>query len=210
MRYQDLVIKNGKFVGEFERMYQEFDDPWHQSEDTYYSSLSRRAVCYFLEKHNIKSIVEWGCGLGKTSSYIKNNTKQDLDMLGIDISKSAIDKASEIYPNINFQVDDISNISKYKEFDCMFFSEITWYLLENKTLDNIFDIMKNEFKSGGGENKFFIHNLVFYKKGFQKYGAEYFSSLNEFIEYCPFELLGKIQIDNEDSDTIETSVIFKL
>ena len=30
MRYQDFVIKDGKFIGEFEKMYQNFDDPWNQ------------------------------------------------------------------------------------------------------------------------------------------------------------------------------------
>ena len=30
-RYQDYVIKDGKFVGEFEQMYKDFDDPWEQS-----------------------------------------------------------------------------------------------------------------------------------------------------------------------------------
>ncbi len=33
MKYQDLVIKNGQFVGEFEKMYQLFDDPWNQSKE---------------------------------------------------------------------------------------------------------------------------------------------------------------------------------
>ena len=44
MKYQDLVIKNGKFVGEFEKMYQEFSDPWNQSVEVHYSSLSGDAL----------------------------------------------------------------------------------------------------------------------------------------------------------------------
>ena len=31
-RYQDYVIKDGKFIGKFEEMYQKFEDPWHQME----------------------------------------------------------------------------------------------------------------------------------------------------------------------------------
>lgn len=121
MKYQDLVIKDGKFVGEFEKMYQEVTDPWGQSRDFYYSSLSRRSICYFLEKFDIKSIVEWGCGLGRTVNYIKENTGKDIDILGIDISKTAIDKAKNFYPKLEFKVDNILNISEYEEFDCMFF-----------------------------------------------------------------------------------------
>ena len=121
MKYQDLVIKDGKFVGEFEKMYQEFSDPWNQSVEVHYSSLSRRSVCYFLEKFDINSIVEWGCGLGKTVNYIKENTGKDVDILGIDISKTAIDKAKNLYPKLDFKVDNILNISQYNNFDCMFF-----------------------------------------------------------------------------------------
>ena len=29
MKYQDLVIKDGKFIGKFEEMYQKFSDPWN-------------------------------------------------------------------------------------------------------------------------------------------------------------------------------------
>ena len=31
-RYQDYVIKDGKFIGKFEEMYQKFEDPRHQME----------------------------------------------------------------------------------------------------------------------------------------------------------------------------------
>ena len=29
MKYQDLVIKNGKFIGKFDEMYRTFKDPWN-------------------------------------------------------------------------------------------------------------------------------------------------------------------------------------
>lgn len=28
--YQDYVIRNGEFIGQFEEMYRQCDDPWHQ------------------------------------------------------------------------------------------------------------------------------------------------------------------------------------
>ena len=74
----------------------------------------------------------------------------------------------------------------------------------NKMLDEIFDIMKQKCKG-----KYFIHNLVFYK-GQQRYGLDYFSSLDQFIEFCPFKLLGKTISAYEESDCSETSSIFRI
>ena len=71
-------------------------------------------------------------------------------------------------------------------------------------IDRIFDIMKKKLKG-----KYFIHNLVFYK-GQQKYGNEYFTSLKEFISFCPFKLVGKVEIDICGNDCFETSSIFKI
>ena len=64
--------------------------------------------------------------------------------------------------------------------------------------------MKEHFKG-----KYLIVNQVFYK-GSQKYGTEYFTSLQEFIEYVPFELLGQCEATLQTDSTIETSTIFKI
>ena len=203
MKYQDLVIRDGKFIGEFERMYQIFDDPWNQTKENYVeNSISRQIVINYIKTFGIKSIIEYGCGLGKTTNFIHSNT--GIDILGIDVSETSIKKSQEKYPNLNFKVDDIINIGNYGDYNCFFFSEITWYILENKIIDKIFYKMKQKFKG-----KYFIHNLVFYK-GQQQYGKEYFTNLNEFIKFCPFELVGKVEIDIKNSNIIETSSIFKI
>ena len=45
MRYQDYVIKNGKFVGEFEKMYQNHEDPWNQTKYGFVeNNISRQVV----------------------------------------------------------------------------------------------------------------------------------------------------------------------
>lgn len=201
-RYQDLVIKNGRFVGEFDRMYVEFDDPWHQKELDVEVSISRQIVLNYAKKFNINSLVEVGCGLGKTTNFISSNSQ--LEILGVDISETAIQKASKNYPKLRFEVGNVRDIEKYFSYDCLFFSEVTWYLLEDNLIDSIFEKMIQGFSG-----KLFVHNLVFYK-GQQKYGLEYFDSLSSFITYCPFQLLGKVEIDIVDSDCIETSCIFRV
>lgn len=201
-RYQELVIKDGRFVGKFEEMYQEFDDPWSQVELKIENNISRQIVINYVNKYKISSLVEIGCGLGKTTNFISSNCKADI--LGVDISKTAINKAKNNYPALFFEVGDVRDIEKFFLYDCIFFSEITWYLLEDNLIDYTFEKMLKGFTG-----KFFIHNLVFYK-GQQKYGLEYFDSLNKFIKYCPFHLLGKVEIDLADSDCIETSCIFRV
>ena len=156
----------------------------------------------YINKYKISSLVEFGCGLGHTSNLINKNT--NIDILGVDISETSIKKAKKNYPNIGFKVDDIENICDYNNYEAFFFSEITWYLLENNKIGKIFDLMKQNL-----EGKFFIHNLVFYKSK-QEYGLDYFSNLNEFLEFCPFNLLGTLSSDYIESNTIETSTIFEI
>ena len=204
MKYQDLVIKDGNFVGEFEEMYKTFENPWNQEDELYSSNVSRRAACHFIEKYQIKSIVEWGCGLGKTSNYIKNHVKQDINITGIDVSQTAITKAKNKYQDIDFIVDDISNISNHLNYDCIFLSEITWYLLEDNLLDNVFKtLLKNSNK-----DTYLFHQLSFYKKGVQKYGTDYFSNIDEFIDFCPFDLVAKVVCELEDG--IDTLTVFRI
>ena len=45
MKYQDLMIRDVKFVVSFEKMYQLFDNPWSQTEKGYFEdSVSRNTV----------------------------------------------------------------------------------------------------------------------------------------------------------------------
>ena len=64
--------------------------------------------------------------------------------------------------------------------------------------------MRNSLKG-----KYLIHNLSFYKRS-QEYGLDYFSNLEQFIEFCPFELLSKTSTEFEERDVIETSTIFQI
>ena len=203
MKYQDFVIKDGKFIGDFEQMYKKFDNPWHQADtENVDFSFSRNAVACFINKYGIKSLVEFGCGLGFTSNFLKTNTK--VDLLGIDISPTCIKKAQKNFPEIKFKTDTIDNIDLYQDYEAFFFSEISWYLLENNTINKVFDSMRMNLKG-----KFLIHNLVFYKEN-QQYGKDYFSSPEEFIHFCPFELLGKVEVNIKNSNVIETSMLFKI
>ena len=204
MKYQDLVIKDGKFIGEFEKMYQKFDDPWNQSSsDILYNSFSRQAVINYIQKFNIKSIVEFGCGLGQTSNLILNSC-DDLSLIGVDISETAIEKARINFPSIEFKTDNILNINDYSGTQCIFLSEILWYILKDSTIDKVFKELKKNFKG-----KYLIIQQTFYK-GQQTYGLDYFSNLDELIRFCHFELLSKAICDYSSKNAYETTTIFKI
>ena len=201
-RYQDYVIKDGKLVGKFEEMYREFDSPWQQTETEQLFSKSRHTACLNIRKFGIRSVVEFGSGLGYTSDMIQRAT--GANVLGIDISETAVKKAKDRFPQIEFRADSVENIERYANYDAILFAEITWYILPQLT--SVFEKMLKHFSG-----KYFLHNLVFYKGNTQQYGKEYFRSLDEFVSYCPFRLLeSTISTMAEENSTIETSTIFKI
>lgn len=114
-RYQDLVIKKGTFVGDWERLYSEFENPWRQADDSVFNSKSRRKVFDYIKFYDIHSIVEIGCGLGFTTEFLFANSKE-LNILGVDISKSAIEKAAINFPHLAFQEADILEAINFKNY----------------------------------------------------------------------------------------------
>jgi trans-aconitate methyltransferase len=114
-RYQDLVIKNGTFIGDWDRLYSEFENPWQQADDSVVNSKSRRKVLEFIKFYNIHSIVEIGCGLGFTTEFLFANSKE-LSILGVDISKNAIEKAAINFPHLAFNEADISEAINFKNY----------------------------------------------------------------------------------------------
>jgi ubiquinone/menaquinone biosynthesis C-methylase UbiE len=169
--YQDYVIKDGKFIGQFEEMYQKFNDPWEQStrEKNSYEKLIGLEL---LKKNNHSNVVELGCGLGNYTNSIRSVVN---NCLGVDISETAIKKAKENFPECKFLVSDVDNINLYEKVDCIMMVEITWYIL-NK-LENFKNII-SKFKGVG-----VYHSLNTYPKDVQKYGKEYFTNNLEIIEY---------------------------
>jgi SAM-dependent methyltransferase len=197
--YHDYVIKDGQFIGNFESMYNECDDPWMQSSQP--NKYARIAGILHLKKFKIQSILECGCGLGYYADWIYKET--GIIAKSVDVSETSILKAKELFPHLDFSVSDITKeLNIYKELDCIMFSEIVWYILPD--LNALFDVMKNNFKG-----KFLLVNQVFYK-GTQKYGTKYFTNLAEFINFVPFELVGSCEATTISDSTIETSTIFKI
>lgn len=197
--YHDYVIKDGRFIGDFQNMYRNCADPWMQSKQP--NKYARYAGTQHIKNYNIKSVLECGCGLGYYSDWIFKET--GIVPKGIDICEEAIAKAKQLFPHLDFSVSDVTkDLKMYNELECILLSEIIWYILPD--LKPLFDIMKSSFKG-----KYLVVNQVFYK-GTQRYGTEYFTSLSDFISYVPFKLLGSCEATLADDTTIESSTIFEI
>jgi len=173
-RYQDYVIKDGKLVGEFEKMYQDYDDPWKQT--TREEWASEKAVALnLIEKLKVRRVIELGCGLGHFTNKI---AQTGVEVLGIDISETAIRKAKNSFPNCQFRTADVFEYSIYREFnpDLIIMAEITWYILDK--LDAFITFIKNEMPQ-----IYLIHLLTTYPEGIQKYGRDKFTNLQKIMSY---------------------------
>ena len=180
--YHEYVIKDGKYIGDFETMYQNCTDPWNQLEEAEISYV-RASTCISVKKYGLDSVMELGCGLGKTTNYIKKNT--GIDIIGVDISETAVEKAKNMYPDIDFRVDNVLNISKSAENINYLFAEIMWYIL-----DDLDEIIQNVSMKCRGN--YVMINQTFYPKGCQSYGTEYFSTVDEMMAYFPWKCVKKL------------------
>jgi 2-polyprenyl-3-methyl-5-hydroxy-6-metoxy-1,4-benzoquinol methylase len=101
--YQDYVIKDGALVADFEGLYQSFDDPWHQSISVHTDDTRRKIALDWPQRlknnGNVEKIIELGCGFGHFTERLR---RQGFSVTGVDISKTAIEKAKVINPDCSF------------------------------------------------------------------------------------------------------------
>ena len=177
MRNNYIFSKNNKgelkFVGDFEAVYNENNDPWGQSSCTdinykNYYNYSRNKINKFIKSLNKRngSILEVGCGLGYVVDLIARNN-QNLEVNGSDISRKAIQIAKKKFPQYNFFVNDITSDKNKidKKFDIVIFNQILWYILEK--LDHSFLNSHRILKNNGH----FIISQAFFRSG-QNYGKD--------------------------------------
>jgi SAM-dependent methyltransferase len=200
VRYQDYVIRDGKLVGDFEGLYRDCADPWHQSRSDH-TKDSRRALavnwCQRLRsEHHSARVMELGCGFGHLSKAL-----QDLSFnaVGVDISRTAIEQARQLNPNTTFVEGALSDFDFLRRFDPDIFlmAEITWYILDDLDL-----FLRNlrQHSSQRTRPTFLIHLLTTYAAGVQKYGVDHFTSLDEILKYFDLNYVesGFIRTPRED------------
>ena len=187
-KYQDYVIKDGKFIGDFEAMYTNCEDPWFQNKEENLSSSRRIIIKNWIKKINIKNkvkVCEIGCGYGHITSDLNN---EGISCIGTDISSTAINKARNLHKNSKFEVVNFDDFDFYKSQNINIFlmAEITWYVLPKL---RIFLKKLKEYKKINDEPIYLIHLLTTYPKGVQKYGKDYFFDLEGILKFFKLEYL---------------------
>lgn len=203
MRYQDYVIKDGKFIGEFERLYQECENPWHQREEARIS-YSRADTVNSIQRYGLRNVLEVGCGLGFFTAYLAKHC-QDTRITGMDISGTAIRKARAKFPEIEFFQGDLNQLDGafFERYDGVLFSEIMWYVLGG--LDRILQNIRMSIRGGT-----LMVNQTFYKEG-QKYGCEFFTSQDEMIRYLGWDVLAKTSAEIAEVPlSYESHTVFRI
>ena len=135
-KYQDYIFKDGSFVGQFDKMYEESDEiPWCQDKTAF--SLAVDLDIAILKKYCKKdsaTILDIGCGLG----YLTNRIREEIPhkkIMGIDISHRAVDKAKKIFPKIDFMALDLmrastEEIKKIGQVDFIYIKDVIWYVVD--------------------------------------------------------------------------------
>ena len=184
-RYQDYVIKNGEFIGAFEKMYRHCPDPWHQDAQ---QPLAEDIALLLLNQHRYEKALDIGCGKGRFSNRLKAKTGSSLTAL--DISPTAIRTARSRYPDIEFLVATAPPLQFPAEsFDLVVSAELLWYVLPE--LSELLAEIKRVLKPGG-------HYLLiqqFYKSKEQKYGEDIMQTSDDLLRMLPFQLVHHVEVD---------------
>ena len=199
-RYQDFVIKDDKLIGDFEGLYKNFEDPWHQSRSDQLHDTRRNIAVNWCDRlkqqFGAHRLIELGCGFGHLTQTLHEH---NFSVIGSDISKTAIKKARIIHPSATFIECALGEFEKLELFDADIYlmAEITWYVL-----DDLDGFIKNLQKVRKRRRKpiFLIHLLTTYATGIQKYGADKFTNLDEILKYFNLDYLesGFIKTPRED------------
>ncbi len=192
--YQGYSIKHGSFIGEFEAMYQNVDDPWH------IEALGRRpdmdAALMLLRQtdETFDRVLDVGCGKGYFSNLLLEATTGRI--YAFDISETAVKQARHDYPSerIEFFAHDLNRIETLpfskNSFDLIVMAQTVWCVLPG--LKNIFGCFRELMKPDGS----LLVSQHFLQPGQQKYGAEIMSTPSDLchtIEAAGFDVKATIE-----------------
>lgn len=107
-KYHPYVFDTAErqFVGRFEEMYQDERekgfDSWQQDD---LRPVDLKICLDILGQYNFSKVLDVGCGKGAFTQHLK---KANNEVLGLDLSPTAIQRATARYPDIVFRQADVS------------------------------------------------------------------------------------------------------
>lgn len=210
-KYQDLVIRNGQLIGDWENLYKTFPDAWEQSSDEQINSASRlmtRFYCQKLQKDFMSnSTLEVGCGLGWMTEFLHQNGFQSR---GTDISQECISIAKKRNSELDLHVAKFNDEKHIIDFhpNIIIMNQITWYVLDE--IHEFIDLVKKLPKTD--KPTFLIHSLAMYAKGEQTYGLEYFTNHDELKRYFDLDYIFSMTsaVHTEGQESLDTMFVAKL
>lgn len=187
-----------RFVGQFDELYREIKDPWGQIEDDYYKKR-RFDLVSSLRNIGATSVLDVGCGLGHVTQAIKIMVCKNV--VGVDISKVAVNRAKKLFPDVKFEVCDIRKQFPKGRYDAVILNGILWYILDD--LKDIFKKIEQKLDSGG----YLIISQPFIKD--QQFGREIINGYEGFINfiYNHFGLFKLIKTEYNDLGERKTDSI---
>lgn len=178
--YHDYVIKDGKFIGEFEQMYQNVTDPWRcvEQADAFKNQLLISAIRTVGEQ--VKRALDVGCGLGALTERLRQALPW-AEWHACDMSPTAVARASQDYPLPRFFVHDLSDPKTLpfqpNSLDLITMAEVMWYVLPH--LSSILDQFHRLLRPGGH----FMVLQYFLPPREQQYGKEVVALPNDLLRF---------------------------
>jgi len=199
--YRDYVIKDGKFIGAFEEMYQKIEDPWNHGDamaiqyDLALLLLRRHAIC----QHGGR-VLDIGCEKGAFTSRIRDALPQ-CSITGIDISPTAVQHAREKFGSRNIEFLSLNIQKDFRKiepsYDLIIISQLVWYILPE--LEEILDYLTDHILAING---YLLINQAFYKPEEQTYGKDKICTVEDLLRYIRIpsvEMLESNRLTNHDA-----------
>jgi SAM-dependent methyltransferase len=144
--YHPFVFRNGKFVGKFEEMYQQVKDPWHQQQVA--TGTKYDLILALTQRRSYATVLDVGSALGMFTNRLRRSQPQ-ANLAAIDVSQTAVARAKQAYPEIDFRAMDILAGLSFRDdsFDLIMMLEVLWYVLGD--VDRVMNELARVLAPGG-------------------------------------------------------------
>jgi len=128
----------------FDATYARHDDPWGYT-DRWYEERKRALTLATLPDRRYARALEIGCGIGVLTAELARRVD---DLLAVDVSAAAVDRARERVPGVRFEVADVADGLPDGPFDLIVLSEVGYYF-SRPTLTRVLTGLRDRLAPGG-------------------------------------------------------------